>query len=468
MKKLLIFLTFSTVLFLFPFCSDDKTANPETSNPVTYSLVYDGNGSDGGIVPNDSNSYAEGVNVVTAEPGSMTRTGHLFSAWNTDSNGSGNSYNPGDIFLMPAANMTLYAQWEICAIYVDPTIEPGGDGTYDNPYPSIAYAIAYRGTITEIILLQGTYNEQVDFGGADLYIHSESGALVTIINPSIGGDVVTFSSGETVNAILEDVTITGGTSHGINIVNSSPTIRNCIINGNSSTTDGGGIYASVSNGVFLNNVISNNTATQGAGLYISDGEPNIRNNWIESNTASSYGGGVFLNSQSLLANNIFILNSKESIFLECKDSTDYDTSYVINNTIVDSSDYGIYIDNYYYDYNYIYSRTIVANNIIYNTGSYAVYYSGSSDAFTQLSWLNNNVYSTNSYNTNSQTGVNGNISVDPGFTDYSSNDFTLTWSGSTWVIDGGLDASIYGVTDDRDGVQRPGGLGYDMGAYESF
>ena len=42
----------------------------------------------------------------------MIRPGYQFIGWNTKENGSGQSYDPGLKFNMPAENIELYAQWE--------------------------------------------------------------------------------------------------------------------------------------------------------------------------------------------------------------------------------------------------------------------------------------------------------------------------------------------------------------------
>ncbi len=39
------------------------------------------------------------------------KTGYTFAGWNTQANGLGTAYSPGDTFTMGAANITLYAQW---------------------------------------------------------------------------------------------------------------------------------------------------------------------------------------------------------------------------------------------------------------------------------------------------------------------------------------------------------------------
>ncbi|NMI06915.1 hypothetical protein HF638_23275, partial [Paenibacillus sp. SZ31] len=99
-----------------------------TANP-TYIVTYNGNGSTGGTVPTDSNSYTQNATVtVLGNTGSLEKTGNTFAGWNTAANGSGTNYAANATFGMGAANMTLYAQW---------TASPGGSGSGSNGGGSI-------------------------------------------------------------------------------------------------------------------------------------------------------------------------------------------------------------------------------------------------------------------------------------------------------------------------------------------
>ena len=82
-----------------------------TSLP-TYTVTYNGNGNTGGNVPVDSTNYLQNQTVtVLGNIGSLTETGKAFKNWNTASNGTGTSYNPGQQFTMGTSNVILYAQW---------------------------------------------------------------------------------------------------------------------------------------------------------------------------------------------------------------------------------------------------------------------------------------------------------------------------------------------------------------------
>ena len=89
---------------------------PSPTPPPTYTVTYDGNGNTGGAVPTDANAYESGEAVtVSGNTGSLERTQDgislLFTGWNTASDGSGTSYQPGNTFAMGSSNVTLYAQW---------------------------------------------------------------------------------------------------------------------------------------------------------------------------------------------------------------------------------------------------------------------------------------------------------------------------------------------------------------------
>ena len=77
--------------------------------PDTYSIIFNGNGSDGGSMSDQPVDYDQTVGLNN---NSYTRTGYTFSGWNTAGNGSGAPYADGaDYEHTTAGNVTLYAQW---------------------------------------------------------------------------------------------------------------------------------------------------------------------------------------------------------------------------------------------------------------------------------------------------------------------------------------------------------------------
>lgn len=76
-----------------------------------YSVVYDGNGADGGEPPVDENRYEAGAIATVLESGNLTRTAHAFAGWNPMADGTGDQYAPGDELTIGDADVALYAQW---------------------------------------------------------------------------------------------------------------------------------------------------------------------------------------------------------------------------------------------------------------------------------------------------------------------------------------------------------------------
>ncbi|MDW7773480.1 MAG: Calx-beta domain-containing protein [Desulfobulbaceae bacterium] len=190
----------------------------------------------------------------------------------------------------------------------------------------------------------GTYNENIDYGTKNINIIAVSGAgATTIAGDGSDNPVVTFNGGQTSAAVLDDFTVdnqydTGTAARGIYINEATPTVKNCLIQGNSASngTDGGaGVYivdsaptfdtvtirANVAQnrdgvGMFIKGVaggatIINSTiggsdpsdgnsganTTRGAGIYFTGsttGTLSISGSTIQNNVASGYGGGLHI------------------------------------------------------------------------------------------------------------------------------------------------------------------------------
>ncbi len=92
-----------------------------------YTVTYNGNGDDGtGTVPSAvTEDYGSAV-TVSGNTGNLVKEGYSFAGWNTAANGSGTSYNTGASFTIPAADTTLYAQWNSGnAMLGDLSVSPG-------------------------------------------------------------------------------------------------------------------------------------------------------------------------------------------------------------------------------------------------------------------------------------------------------------------------------------------------------
>ncbi|MGL5017409.1 MAG: InlB B-repeat-containing protein, partial [Luteolibacter sp.] len=87
----------------------------------TYTVSYLGNGNSGGTVPSNQ-TKTQGVNLVLAtNTGNLSKTGFVFSGWNTAADGSGTAYAAGATYTGNAA-LTLHARWN-----VSPVVNAGSD-----------------------------------------------------------------------------------------------------------------------------------------------------------------------------------------------------------------------------------------------------------------------------------------------------------------------------------------------------
>jgi hypothetical protein len=172
-------------------------------------------------------------------------------------------------------------------------------------YTSIQDSVDEANSGDEIVVYPSGYCETVDFGGKGIVLRSMYpddwfAVGATIIDGKGSGTVVTFDEGEAAGSVLTGFTITGGDAAsaaggGICCVNSSPTISNCVITGNSALFSGGmdndGASPTVKNCVF-----SGNTAEwDGGGMGNFNGSsPILINCLFYDNTASfwGYGGGM--------------------------------------------------------------------------------------------------------------------------------------------------------------------------------
>ena len=150
-----------------------------------------------------------------------------------------------------------------------------------------------------IYVKDGIYKENIDFKGKAITLRSENGPENCILDGENTNRVINFDRGEDENTILNGFTIkNGGGGHnkggGIFIDESSPTIRNCIIEDNNASKFGGGIYLIHSSSLIDSCTIRNNNANdKGGGLYIRDAAPIIKNCKIEGNYSNSNGGGIY-------------------------------------------------------------------------------------------------------------------------------------------------------------------------------
>jgi hypothetical protein len=202
-----------------------------------------------------------------------------------------------------------------------------------------------------VLVAPGTYMERINFRGKRIVVASyyillgeQQYISYTRINAdhfplSDSASVVTFKSGEDSNSVLAGFTLLGGSGTmtrdkggircggGVFCLNSSPTIRNNIIQGNEAINSspfgcGGGIYCEDyrKTPTISSNLIRSNTSNYGGGIYCSGSSAKIVNNLIIGNSAlyvskdttlddGGYGGGIECDNRSRL---IIVNNTLDS------------------------------------------------------------------------------------------------------------------------------------------------------------
>lgn len=156
-----------------------------------------------------------------------------------------------------------------------PTIQDGIDVAADGDLVLVDY---------------GIYYETIDFHGKAITLRGDLGPNSTFIDGDHTGSVVTFSSGETEDAVIDGFTIREGSAErggGIFCTSSTPTIKNCTISDNSARE-------------------------RGAGIFCDSASPKIMGCTITENDSvlTGFGGGIFCynNSSALITDCRFIFN----------------------------------------------------------------------------------------------------------------------------------------------------------------
>ncbi len=234
----------------------------------------------------------------------------------------------------------------------------GSSATFQNgtvgPKMTIQAAIEMAADQDTILVADGTYtgsgNRDIVFLGKEITVQSKNGPDACILDPegSLSDPHRAFYL-ET-NSVVDGFTITHGFGWGggMYCVNSSPTIRNCIIELNSSQGKGGGIACDYADPVIENCVIRENTANDGGGIYGYQSNLEIRNCTIRNNlTPDSYrGGGICCESSSNLKIVSSMVNGNISENQGGGIYCDSSSAQIINSTVIgntaDSFGGGIY------------------------------------------------------------------------------------------------------------------------------
>ena len=104
MRKIAV-LSVLVAFALFAGCKSDPDA--------TYRVIYNSNDTNTyGFPPNDNNQYASGEEAVVLGQNTLSKPGFTFEGWNTNRDGTGDSYVVGDRITITDRDVFLYAIWE--------------------------------------------------------------------------------------------------------------------------------------------------------------------------------------------------------------------------------------------------------------------------------------------------------------------------------------------------------------------
>jgi parallel beta-helix repeat protein len=155
--------------------------------------------------------------------------------------------------------------------------------TQNTSYSTIQAAINEARNGDEIVVSPGTYRENISFQAKKITLRSTapgdpSVVASTIIDGRSAGAVVTFSNGETREAVLAGFTIRNGSS-----------------------SYGGGIYIFSASPNITGNTVQNNSAGYGGGIAVyHHSSPTITGNVIKGNSAYDAGGGIWVGSTAFV------------------------------------------------------------------------------------------------------------------------------------------------------------------------
>lgn len=352
-----------------------------------------------------------------------------------------------------------------CDLFIAPDGDDTDPGTEAQPFRTVQYGVDALAGGDVLCLRAGTYTEGIH----DIPSGTDGNPTIimaypretAILNGEYSGYVVYISGRHhiTFDGLILDGGIADEKALSMMANTSYITVRNCEIR---NTLDGGGIFTAGHYNEFIDLEIHHNGQSgRGHGIYV-EGDYNliegchihhnagygvhvyngsstydadynvIRKNVVHENGQGTYthaaGIGICSGVDNLAYNNIVWGEPIGEGFIVSYGATG---SSIYNNTIFGNSWQGLYVKDTAYN-------TAVRNNIFYANLRGPIRDLGNS------------------------TMLSHNLDVNPLFVDEAAHDFHL--QPTSPAIDAGTTLSQ--VPDDLDGVSRPRGAGYDIGAYE--
>jgi len=190
----------------------------------------------------------------------------------------------------------------MCAVSSATTIHVDWAGGGD--YLTIREGVTAADEGDTVLVADGTYSGSniynIQFGGTNIVLMSETGAENTIIDGGQTDWLIAFYGGEDTTSVVDGFTLANSTL-GISMSESAATIRNCIFHDNVSTSNGGAMFCGfttpdpvISNCIFYDNRADN----RGGAIFCDRSSAKFRDCIFYRNSVevgggtSSYGGGA--------------------------------------------------------------------------------------------------------------------------------------------------------------------------------
>jgi hypothetical protein len=227
-------------------------------------------------------------------------------------------------------------------------------------FESITAALASARIGDRIVVKPGLYKETLVWPGVHgIALTSEKGPAETIIQGNGKNPVIRIEGDLKWDTLVQGFTLRGGGAGnvgrqfgaGVNIIDASPTIRNCIITQNNGRPyrGTGGVFLWNSRAVVENNIIADNryqaATLQAGGICVWEGMPKVEKNVIRGNSGEqeayySRAAGIRLqNSKSLVRGNIIEQNIATSVGSGVY-ASQIDSSCVFGNSITANRNLG--------------------------------------------------------------------------------------------------------------------------------
>lgn len=171
-----------------------------------------------------------------------------------------------------------------------------GPNLSDYDYLTITAAIAGAASGDEIVIAPGLYPENLVINAKDLTLRNAGGGTVTVYGQGLAR-CLDLISGSGSDVVVQNLVFTGGrdtVGAGVAVSQTcSIDMQDCVIDGNTATDFGGGLYLS-GRATLTNVVIRNNTAANlagGAVTYGSEATPSTFTDCVFEDNAAPRGGG---------------------------------------------------------------------------------------------------------------------------------------------------------------------------------